>query len=67
VAQDTPKVWNAVFNCERCGEVLIPLSYLLPPDEDPRGDERPALKCVGCRQKYRWHANPGWVAVSEDG
>jgi hypothetical protein len=24
------------------------------------------LKCIGCRQKYRWHANPGWVAVNED-
>ena len=57
--------WNEVFKCENCGARLIPLSYVLSPDEDPRGNERPALKCTGCSQKYRWEVNPGWVVVTE--
>lgn len=55
--------WNAVFECVKCGRHLIPLSYETPPDADPRGDERPALKCTGCSQTYRWHPNPGWEAI----
>jgi uncharacterized protein with PIN domain len=65
VSDNVPRPWNAVFKCLRCGRRLIPLSYEIPPDDDPRGIERPALKCTGCRQMYRWHPNPGWVAIVE--
>jgi hypothetical protein len=58
-----PRPWNAPVECVKCGRRLIPLSYEIPPDDDPRGNERPALKCTGCSQTYRWHPNPGWVAI----
>jgi hypothetical protein len=58
---------DAPFKCERCGHALIPLSYVLAPDEDPRGNARPALKCTGCRQRYGWQDVSGWVVVEEGG
>jgi hypothetical protein len=65
VSDNEPLPWNAAFTCLRCGRRLIPLRYTVPPHEDPRGKERPALKCTGCSETYRLHDNPGWVAVIE--
>jgi hypothetical protein len=57
------KPWNAMFKCQSCGHRLIPLSYSTSPDNDPRGNDRPALKCPGCSQLYGWKDSVGWVPV----
>jgi hypothetical protein len=58
--------WNADVDCQMCGRRLIPLSYAIPADEDPRGVTRPGLKCPGCGQRYRW-LDSGWVLAEVEG
>jgi hypothetical protein len=60
-AHQPAKLWNAVLSCAVCGRRLTPLSYPLSPSHDARGDERPALKCNGCGQSYRWDDSCGWI------
>jgi hypothetical protein len=58
-----PRRSNANVTCAVCGHRLIPLSYAVPPNDDPRGEERPALKCRGCSQRYRWNDSSDWEPV----
>lgn len=60
-----PKLWNAKVACHKCGRVLIPLSYPLPSDLDPRGNARPDLKCPGCGQHHRWRGS-AWVPTDTE-
>jgi uncharacterized protein with PIN domain len=55
--------WNEATTCTECGRGLLPLSYTIPPHDDPRGPDRPNLKCPGCGQTYRWQGADGWVEV----
>jgi uncharacterized protein with PIN domain len=48
--------------CAACGSTLIVMSYGTLPDEDPRGADRPNLKCVGCGQRYLWRGD-GWEPI----
>jgi hypothetical protein len=52
--------WNDAVVCAACGTTLRPLTYPVPPDDDPPGEARPSLKCTGCDQGYRWRDSAGW-------
>lgn len=58
-----PGPWNADVVCAACGTTLLPMSYPIPPDDDPRGALRAALKCAACGQRYRWFG-PGWEPLA---
>jgi predicted RNA-binding Zn-ribbon protein involved in translation (DUF1610 family) len=59
--------WNDAVVCASCDRKLLPLSYLIPPHDDPRGPERPNLKCPSCGQQYRWRGSAGWAPVNPEG
>jgi hypothetical protein len=56
INQNHPVPWNELDPCGVCSHALIPLVYAIPQHDDPRGPERPDLKCPGCGKHYRWHA-----------
>jgi hypothetical protein len=67
VSNDWPGQWTNNVVCAECGRGLLPLSYILPLHDDPRGSDRPTLKCPGCGMHYRWEGDDGWVAVLSAG
>jgi len=52
VSTDPPTFGNDALSCVACGGQLLPLSYAIPPHDDPRGPDRAALKCVGCGRRF---------------
>jgi hypothetical protein len=60
---DGPTPWNEAVVCAACGTTLLPLTYSLPPEDDPREDRRPLLMCSECGQRYRWQGSAGWGPV----
>jgi hypothetical protein len=57
VSTDDPTSGNDTLSCVACGSRLLPLSYAIPPHDDPRGPDRAALKCVGCGRRFQVDLN----------
>jgi len=45
MSTDGPTPWNEEVVCAACGTGLLPLTYALPEDDDPREGMHPHLKC----------------------
>ena len=60
VSTNPPTSGDDTLSCVACGGHLLPLSYAIPPHDDPRGPDRAALKCVACGRRFQQQDSDDW-------